>query len=230
MTFSPDTEIIEFGEQRFLININGPGSVEEIAAHANRLAQHLRAVDGILESISGLSSVCISFDPSANDTAELRDTLVAAINSPIADLTTVDKTNIIEIPVCYDPQFGLDLHDVANHTGLSVEEIIERHATTPLPVLMIGFAPGFAYLGPVDETIRMPRLENPRPRVDPGAVGIAGQFTGVYPLPSPGGWRIIGRTPMPLFYPDDTKPFVLQAGATVKFKPISRDEFDQWAP
>ena len=135
------------------------------------------------------------------------------------------NTRTIEIPVCYTDPFALDSEALANYNKISVEELIRIHTASYYRIFMIGFLPGFAYMGQADEKISMPRKEIPRTRVPAGSVGIAGRQTGVYPLDSPGGWNIIGRTPLVLFDQNQKDPVVLQPGDEIKFYSITEDEF-----
>lgn len=132
----------------------------------------------------------------------------------------------IEIPVCYDTAFGIDLTAIAEQKKISIDEIIQIHSSTQYHVYMLGFLPGFAYMGNVNDRIITPRLSTPRTRVAAGSVGIAGNQTGIYPLDSPGGWNIIGRTPIILFDANKEQPCLLQPGNTIKFVPITKDEFE----
>ncbi len=134
------------------------------------------------------------------------------------------------IPVCYDAAFAPDLAGIAQHRNISTEEVTARHSAPVYHVFMMGFLPGFAYLGIVDPVIAMPRLGAPRPAVPPGSVGIAGQQTGIYPLSSPGGWQLIGRCPVRLFDATASDPFLLKAGDCVQFHAISKKEFEQYNP
>ena len=131
----------------------------------------------------------------------------------------------IEIPVCYGGEFGPDLSEVAAMRGLSPERTIELHVSTTYTVYFLGFVPGFAYLGEVPESLMTPRLAKPRRIVPPGSVGIAGRQTGVYPFATPGGWRLLGRTPFAIFRPDRAGMSLLSIGDNVRFVPISREEF-----
>jgi inhibitor of KinA len=133
----------------------------------------------------------------------------------------------VEIPVCYDAEFGPDLGDVAAHNDISVEEVVHLHTSAAYLVYFLGFSPGFAYMGGLPEKLRTPRLDTPRIRVAAGSVGIAGEQTGVYPMDSPGGWRLIGRTPERMFDPCANPPTRLQAGDTVRFSSITRSSFEQ---
>jgi len=135
----------------------------------------------------------------------------------------------ITIPVCYDGLFGPDIEEVASHTKLTPQEVISLHSKAIYKVYMIGFVPGFAYLGGMAEALATPRRATPRNAVPAGSVGIAGMQTGVYPLETPGGWQIIGRTPLKMFNADRPQPALLKAGDQVVFKPIDKSEFDHLA-
>jgi inhibitor of KinA len=131
----------------------------------------------------------------------------------------------IEIPVCYGGPYGPDLEEVANFNNISIEEVIRLHSQTVYTVYMIGFLPGFPYLGGMNKAIATPRRSSPRKMVPPGSVGIAGEQTGIYPLQSPGGWQLIGRTPTKLFDTSLEHPAFLYAGAIIKFSVISASQF-----
>ena len=135
---------------------------------------------------------------------------------------------VIEIPVCYGVDFGPDLQFVAEHNGLTTEEVIHIHSSGDYLVYMIGFSPGFPYIGGMSERIATPRRESPRMKIPPRTVGIAGKQTGIYPIGTPGGWQLIGRTPLALFRPSDKVPSLLKAGDKIKFKPISLEEYTKW--
>lgn len=134
---------------------------------------------------------------------------------------------LVEIPVCYGGQFGPDLEEVARHAGLPATEIIRLHAQAEYMVAMVGFAPGFPYLAGLNEQLAAPRKPQPRALVPAGSVGIAGRQTGIYSIPTPGGWQLIGRTPRRLFHPQRDTPSLLRAGDRVRFVPISAAEFEQ---
>ncbi|WP_255594105.1 5-oxoprolinase subunit PxpB [Pontibacter sp. HSC-14F20] len=134
---------------------------------------------------------------------------------------------VVEIPVCYNGSFGPDLEYVARHTRLTPQEVIASHLRCKYRVYMIGFAPGFPYLGGMAKKLTTPRKQNPKPHIPAGSVGIAGGQTGIYPIETPGGWQLIGRTPLLLFDPNREQPSLLQAGDEVKFVAISEDEFWQ---
>jgi KipI family sensor histidine kinase inhibitor len=132
----------------------------------------------------------------------------------------------IEVPVVYGGEYGPDLKDVALYNGLSEEEVIRIHSSVGYLVYMLGFTPGFCYLGGMNDRIAMPRKETPRLRIPEGAVGIADKQTGIYPVESPGGWQIIGRTPLKLFDPGRVPEFMFDAGDILKFVPVSGEDFN----
>lgn len=145
-------------------------------------------------------------------------------------LSLIEKTNqiearIVEIPVCYGGELGPDLEFVANYNQLTPEEVIQYHTNGHYTVYMIGFAPGFPYVGGLDEKISAPRRETPRLAIPAGSVGIAGKQTGIYSIQTPGGWQIIGQTPLKLFRPNTEQPSLLKAGDRLTFKAISPEEF-----
>jgi inhibitor of KinA len=137
-----------------------------------------------------------------------------------------NKAVLIRIPVCYDVSLGIDLEEIAEQKNITVDEIIYLHAASTYRVYMTGFLPGFAYMGKVDERIASPRRISPRKNVAAGSVGIADFQTGIYSLNSPGGWNIIGQTPLKIFNKNYKEPCILQPGGMVKFEPISVDEFE----
>ncbi|HEV7332070.1 MAG TPA: 5-oxoprolinase subunit PxpB [Flavisolibacter sp.] len=139
----------------------------------------------------------------------------------------LDQRNI-HIPVCFAEQFGPDLQELAAQKELSVDEVIQLYTATAYEVYMIGFLPGFAYMGKVDSRIAMPRKSSPRKTINAGSVGIAGEQTGIYPFPSPGGWNIIGRTPLSLFSKSEQNPVLLQPGDRVTFYAITEDVFENY--
>lgn len=171
-------------------------------------------------------SLLISFDPGLVDHSEVEATLRAY--QQLAESTHGSKRKTIEIPVCYDPEFGLDLQDVAKAHRLAISDVIQHHCSRLYHAYFLGFAPGFAYLGDLPQEIASPRLEVPRKQVPAGSVAIAGRQTAVYPFAMPGGWRLVGRTPLSLFRPDREPMPLVSIGDRVRFRPIPRDEFLKW--
>jgi inhibitor of KinA len=155
--------------------------------------------------------------------------LVEIVEEHLPSLSArADETaEVKEVPVCYGGEFGPDLAEVASFHSLSVEDVIRLHCAPIYRVYMIGFTPGFAYLGGLDERLHTRRKNEPRKKVPAGSIGIADQQTGIYPIESPGGWQLIGRTPLKLFDLARESPFLLEAGDFVRFVPISGDEFEK---
>jgi inhibitor of KinA len=197
-----------------------------INARAIALAERLRRRCGtaVRDAVVGYATLTVYFDPLVVDgewmEAEARDAAVVMDDIQVAGGSEID------VPVCYGGEFGPDIADVAAFGGCSVEEVIALHVTTPYRVYMVGFVPGFAYMAAVDQRIAAPRRAAPRAAVPCGAVAIAGGQTGISPAVTPGGWNIIGRTPLKPYDPERRTPFLLQPGDTVKFRSVSRDEYE----
>jgi inhibitor of KinA len=201
-----------------------------LSAHIAAIAQRLRESRpiGVLDIVPAYSTLTLHYDPAAvGSGASPYEALAETIGTWLQtqSIEAPATGQVIEIPVCYGGAFGEDLEALARSRNLTVEEVIAIHCAASYHVHMLGFVPGFAYLGGLDARIAMPRRDTPRPRVHAGSVAIAGEQTCVYPLDTPGGWQIIGRTPLQLFTPDASPPCLLNAGDTVRFKPISAQEF-----
>lgn len=180
-------------------------------------------IPGVIEVVPTYHSATIYFDLLLTDAAAVSDHLQLLIEPSRSITHRTGATH--RIPVCYGGDLGPDLIDVAQRTGLTPSNVIALHASVIYHVYMLGFAPGFPYLGAVPDRIVVPRLPTPRKEVAAGSVGIAGNQTGIYPQASPGGWRIIGCTPIRLFDLRRPKPFLVNAGDQVQFVPIGREEF-----
>lgn len=199
--------------------------VEDAGIPVPALAEAISALGNVQETVPALSSVMIRFDPLVNDHAAVqRD--VERLNP--ASLETGGAARVCwQLPVCYDADFGPDLALVAEAAGLSAEAVIEAHQAATFTVGMLGFMPGFGYLTGAPEALCQPRLTTPRTIVPAGSVAIADGFTAVYPFESPGGWRLLGRTPVQLFDPQREPPILFGPGDEVRFTAISREEFDR---
>jgi KipI family sensor histidine kinase inhibitor len=171
------------------------------------------------------ASVLIDFDPLRMAHDEL--TVIVQDLANTDDVAAEKTTDVVTVPVCYDVEFGPDLPDVARHAGVPAEEVIRLHSSPTYLVYFLGFSPGFVYLGGLPEILHTPRLATPRPSIAGGTVGIAGSQTGIYPVDSPGGWRLIGRTPLRMFDPEATPPTRLQPGDRMRFDPIDRERFEE---
>ncbi|NLY36099.1 MAG: 5-oxoprolinase subunit PxpB, partial [Tissierellia bacterium] len=177
----------------------------------------------ILEFLPTYRSLLIHYDPLKLSYDELLKELQNLVS--LVDKEDRKEFRILEIPVLYGGANGPDIDFVASHNGISQKGVIQIHCSRDYLVYMLGFTPGFAYLGGMNEKIATPRLELPRINIPAGSVGIAGSQTGIYPMASPGGWQIIGRTPIKLYDPLATPPVLLRAGDYVRFIPITKEEF-----
>ncbi|ASJ07467.1 5-oxoprolinase subunit PxpB [Thermococcus pacificus] len=189
--------------------------------HAIARAIEKAGFEWLVETVPAYSSLLVIYDPLKVTYTEVEASIKPLLN---AEGCTVEG-RLVKIPVVYGGKYGPDIEFVAEHNGLTVDDVIEIHSRPVYRVYFLGFLPGFAYLGGMDERIATPRLEKPRLKVPAGSVGIAGKQTGIYPLESPGGWRLIGRTPLRLFNPAKEPPTLLQPGDRVKFVPIDEEEF-----
>ncbi|MBV8819526.1 MAG: 5-oxoprolinase subunit PxpB [Acidobacteriaceae bacterium] len=193
-----------------------------------RVLKFLRRLESSgIRAIRNLSpaycSVMVHFDPCATSHEELE----VQLRELVCDLDAVPlhSPNRVEIPVCYGGEFGPDLPDVAALHGLTTNDVIRIHSESMYHVYFLGFVPGFGYLGGLPDSIATPRLPSPRKRVEVGSVGIAGNQTGIYPRPTPGGWRLIGRTPLQIFRADRNPMSLLSIGDEVRFRAVTLEEF-----
>jgi len=183
-------------------------------------------VEGVVETMPGYRSLLIVYDPLKITLSVLKERL-NKLHTTI-DQSEIPKPRTLEIPVVYGGEYGPDMNWVAEYHRLSPEEVVRFHTGATYQVYMIGFTPGFAYMGELPDTIATPRKKTPRTSVPRGSVGIAQSQTGVYPVESPGGWQIIGRTPLKLFDPAKWPPTPLEMGDLVKFLSIKGEEMAHW--
>lgn len=188
-------------------------------------ALQLRANTHIRNLHLAYVSVLIDFDPLAVTHAQIAEMVREEAIRNIG--TSEQSPRLVEIPVCYAPEFGLDLTDVSSHTKLTQDEVIRLHSSITYDVCFLGFTAGFAYLGGMPQALATPRLGTPRRTVAEGSVGIAGAQTGIYPAETPGGWRLIGRTPLRMFDPRTEPETLVAPGDQVRFLPVTRAEFDR---
>lgn len=208
------------------INLEFAQKISPETSTAIRMAA-LRLTDdpivGVTELIPTFCALMVQYDP----TVVLYDELVEQLVGKLQHLGTAHfgSKKIHIIPVCYGGDYGPDLGTVAAHAGIAEDEVVSIHSEPDYLIDMLGFLPGFAYLGGLDPRLHTPRLEKPRLRIEAGAVGIGGAQTGVYPLPSPGGWQIIGRTPLRPYDPNREAPILYAAGEYLRFVPITPGEY-----
>ena len=222
---------IEVAGENSLIIYFGETTAPEISAQVQQASKTLTAAMGdyIIDQVTSYASLLLIFDPLAIDQFKVRKIIHECLNNDnaVASENTASSTQpIVELPVYYSEESGPELSLISQNSGLSIDEIIEIHQSLSYRVYAIGFAPGFAFLGQVDERIASPRLSTPRLKVPRGAVGIADRQTAIYPDVSPGGWNLIGLCPTRMFDPGSTPHMPVTVGDEVRFKSISKDEFD----
>lgn len=183
-------------------------------------------IPGVLDVVPAATCITLVLDPAEAEPASVSDAIEEVINAP-RHTPEAAPVRLIDIPVVYGGRHGPDLADLAASARLSEQEAIALHASPEYRVDFLGFSPGFAYLSGLPIPLHAPRLPTPRPSVAAGSVGIAGERTGIYPSPTPGGWRLIGRTPLVLFDAERDEPSLLRAGDRVRFVPITEAEYDR---
>lgn len=207
--------VVEFGNEISEITNN------QVHAFARQVTA--KKIKGIMEVVPTFRSLMIYYDPdfiSYNKLVRILSTIQISEKDAGSG-----KKKVLQIPCCYEIPFGEDLADMEQILGLSRQEIIQIHSSIDYKIYMLGFLPGFVYLGGLDPRIETPRLKTPRVKIDAGSVGIGGNQTGVYPVASPGGWRLIGNTPVKFYDPKSEEPFVCQAGEYIHFVPITYEEY-----
>ena len=197
---------------------------EHINRQVHAFARKVEALShpAITEVVPTYRSATVHYRPEVLSYEELKHLLAPLAQGSAEE---AEELPVVEIPVCYGGEYGPDLLEVAQHCSLTPEEVSARHPAPTDRIYMLGFTPGFPYLGGMDPSIAAPRRKEPRIHIPAGSVGIAGEQTGVYPIVSPGGWQLIGRTPLRLFDPQKEQPILLSAGAGIRFVPIDEETF-----
>jgi inhibitor of KinA len=236
-------EVIPLGDSALIVRVREQfeDAPEETLEEVLRTFHRLRsaAIPGVIELAPAYTSVGVFFDPIALAKASgtpdaLFDWLAKRVREVVAAgagrgrrvRSTRRAVRVVEIPACYDPEFALDIERVAEHAQLSASEVVDLHSSAEYRVSCIGFTPGFPFLSGMPKKLATPRRETPRKEIPAGSVGIGGAQTGIYPLRSPGGWNLIGRTPLKLFDPAKNPPALLQAGDRVRFRAVTREQFE----
>ena len=232
-------EIIPLGDSALVVRVHDQfeDAPEETLDEVLRVFQVLQKaqIPGVIEFAPAYTSVAVFYDPitiakASGTPDDVFDRLASRIRGVVAEgagrgRKVRFRSRKVEIPVCYDPEFAPDIDDVARHTQIPATEIVDLHSTAEYRVACIGFVPGFPFLAGLPEKLVTPRRDVPRKEIPPGSVGIGGAQTGIYPLRSPGGWNLIGRTPLKLFDPTKDPPTLLCPGDRVRFRAITREEF-----
>ncbi len=219
-----DLRFVPAGDKAFVIELGADISPEiNRSVHNLLLAIEKQGIPGVLDMVPTYRSILINYDPLTLPPNELEER-VRELTQDL-DETPPTASRVVELPTAYGDDNGPDLGYVAEYNGLTEEEVIALHSGTDYLVYMMGFTPGFTYLGGMSEKIATPRLQTPRTAIPAGSVGIAERQTGVYPIESPGGWQLIGRTPVRLFDPSKQPPVIAEPGDYVRFVPVSPEEY-----
>jgi len=219
----PRAEVRPAGDQAYLIRLGD----EISAANHARVFGALAALDAarpafVVDCVPAYASILVVYDPLAAAPEAVREWIDAALAGASR---AAPARRVVTVPVWYDPEVGLDLEDTARLLELAPETVVALHTGTSYLAHMLGFKPGFPYLGTLDERLAAPRLPAPRLAVPAGSVAIAGRQTGIYPVRCPGGWRVLGRTPLRIFAPERPEPFAILPGDEVRFEAIDRERF-----
>src|SRR6266480_14582 len=236
-------EIVPLGDSALIVRVREEfeDAPEETLNEVLHAFEELRSasIPGVIGLAPAYTSVAVFFDPLQVAKASgqpdrafdwlkerVRRVMAAAANRGKRRRTKRNIQDSVEIPVCYESEFAPDLDDVARHAQISREEVVDLHSVAEYRVACIGFVPGFPFLAGLPKKLATPRRDTPRKEIPPGSVGIGGAQTGIYPLRSPGGWNLIGRTPLTLFNPKKNPPAPLRSGDRVRFRAITREEFE----
>ena len=217
LTAGDSSLLIEFGDEI------SPDINRRIAATVELMRE--QHIEGVVDVIPAFCSLLVNYDPRVIRYEKLKKRMESMVRMDIK--LGEGKRKIFEIPVLYGGEYGPDLGAIAEHAGISEEEVIRIHSSRDYLIYMLGFIAGFPYLGGMSKEIATPRLQSPRVKIPGGSVGIAGEQTGVYPIDSPGGWQLIGLTPVKMYDPNRAVPILPEAGQYIKFRPIDRKEFEQ---
>jgi len=227
MELYSETRFFLMGDRGLLLEFG-----DEISAEVNEkvrkmaLAIQAETLDGVIEVVPTYRSLLVLYNPLIIPLEDLKRRL-KQLEEGLKEISFPDP-KLTKIPVLYGGDFGLDLEKVAEYLHLTPEEVIRLHCSKPYFIYMIGFMPGFPYMGELPDVLITPRLKTPRLSVPAGSVAIAQKQTGIYPVESPGGWQILGRTPVKLFNPEKEPPALLRMGDLVQFYPISEKKFHSW--
>ena len=215
LTAGDSALLIEF-EQKIAPEINA-----QITAFVHLLKE--QHIEGVTDLIPAFASLLINYDPRVIGYKDLKARIEELLKIEVSE--EAGDARVFEIPVCYGGEYGPDIANIAENAGISEQEVIDIHCSKDYLIYMLGFLPGFVYLGGLDERIHTPRLANPRISIPAGSVGIAASQTGIYPLNSPGGWQLLGMTPVKTYDPERETPILVEAGDYIRFVPVTEEEF-----
>ncbi len=218
-----DYDIIPYGDSAFLVRFHTYSYSEQVTDNIHALIAALTPSGVWEELVPAYDNLLAVFCPAKTSAINARLALVKTLK--YAQTARPETGRLVEIPVCYGGEFGPDMEIIQNSSGLSKNDVITMHSKPVYKVCMMGFVPGFAFLSEAPKPLHHPRHKTPRAMVPAGSVGLANWQTGIYGLESPGGWQIIGRTPLKMFDRDRTEPFHVKAGDQIKFIPINTDKF-----
>lgn len=217
-------KILTAGDSALLIEFEqkiAPETNAQITAFVHLLKE--QHIEGVTDLIPAFASLLINYDPRVIGYKDLKARIEELLKIEVSE--EASEARVFEIPVCYGGEYGPDIANIAENAGLSEQEVIDIHCSKDYLIYMLGFLPGFVYLGGLDERIHTPRLANPRISIPAGSVGIAASQTGIYPLNSPGGWQLLGMTPVKTYDPERETPILVEAGDYIRFVPVTEEEF-----
>ena len=219
-----EISILTAGDSSLLIQFGNEIS-PEINQRIKATVQLMREqhIEGVLDVIPAFCSLLINYDPRVISYSEITKRMRKLLKVEMK--AEDEKKKVFEIPVCYGGKYGPDLAYIAEHAGMTEEEVIALHSSKDYLIYMLGFLPGFCYLGGLDERLHTPRLATPRIKIDAGSVGIGGSQTGIYPMDSPGGWQLMGMTPVKTYDPEREVPILVEAGDYIRFVPVDEEEY-----
>jgi len=219
--------ISDFSEDILLVELDQAPEHLNFSSFFLSLSTYLRKNLDWVEVVVAEKSISVKYDYLKTTDSQAKELILSLVKE--FDFKAESKTKtLLRIPVYYSDEFGLDIEQITKTKSITIEELINLHSNIEYEVKMIGFNPGFAYLGDLDEELRIPRLSKPRINLLPGSVGIAENRTGIYPFGGPGGWNIVGRTPIKLFDENKENPFLIKQDMRVKFEPITKKEFENF--
>lgn len=215
LTAGDSSLLVQFGDEI------KPEINRKIAATVQLMRE--QHIEGVLDVIPAFCSLLVNYDPRVASYNEIKTRITNLLK--IETTAGAERKRIFEIPVCYGGKYGPDMAFIAEHAGMTEAEVIRLHSSRDYLIYMLGFLPGFCYLGGLDERLHTPRLASPRLKIEAGSVGIGGSQTGIYPMDSPGGWQLMGMTPVKTYDPERKIPILVEAGDYIRFVPVDEEEY-----